>query len=114
MSQSISQKDMFSETRELLSQWAKWVMAGGKTINILAAMMQEPSKTPYWITDDDALILDVALARLKQKDKETARVTISYFYHMENSTATAEYLRINRRRVVSLVDAGIAWVDAYL
>lgn len=116
--QRIDQQKDFFITRWWLEQWAAWVCSGGSgSVHPIAAMMKEAidsESNNCCITDDDALIIDRGLARLKRRNIETGRVTMSYFIHRCNASIVAGYMNINRNKVSVVANSGIAWMDAYL
>lgn len=112
-----SQKDFFV-TRWWLEQWAAWVCSNGNgAVHPIAAMMQianDSESNNCCITDDDAMIVDKGLARLRKRNIETGRVTMSYFLHRCNASVVAGHMNLNRNKVSVIANAGIAWMDAYL
>jgi hypothetical protein len=120
MAQSIQQADPFEDTKWTLEQWAAWVRMGGIALgntSVLAGMIQEvkdSSSVLCSITDDEAIVVDMAIARLGTRDEEMAKVTKGYFLWRCNYSTVSQLLKIDRKKVARLVDAGVAWIDGVL
>jgi len=72
------------------------------------------------ITDDEAMLIDSIVAKLKIRDREMAKALVIFYFSDGNASYVARVLsanaevKVNRKRVDVLVKAGTAWVDAIL
>lgn len=109
----------FADTPWLLEQWAQWSRVNpGPSLEL-------PSVTPYrrmlgstlaspLIDDATAMLVDGVVSRLVERDPETGKVIIVYYFTGGNTSAVARQLRKPRWRVDVLVKAGTAWLDGAL
>ena len=118
MAQTIDQQEVFSDTEWWLEQWAAWVMLGmgSGSSSAFASLITKESERSLrcMITEDEALVIDSALATLKLRCTETGQATIKYYLWNCNTSEVARAMKINRRRADSLIKAGVAWIDAHL
>ena len=115
-----------NNTGWLLSQWAKWAKQGGFQPNGFgeSPMFQDlPSKVVkpnLLITEEEAMLIDAIIAKLKIRDREMAKALVVFYFSGGNASHVARVLsadageKINRKRADVLVKAGTAWVDAVL
>ena len=110
------------DTEWLLEQWGWWRMDGmgvPRYISPLHALMREHINMQggvksYCITDDRALLVDSAVARLSKRDQQMGDFIWLYF------GAKWPALRVGRENYMSeakareLIKAGVAWIDASL
>ena len=68
----------------------------------------------FVIGDDEAIVIDIVVARLTKSDLEMGKVLTLYYYSGSNLSLVARVLGIGRNRVNVLVQAGTAWIDAKL
>lgn len=111
-----------TDTQFLLEQWAKWVLSGG------VASIGYPSIQPFrqllgssvkgiTITDDEALLIDATVARLKKRDPEMGKIVVTYYLSSAGGMGVvklAQHLKMPEKRVRILLEAGTAWVDGAL
>jgi len=111
--------DGFTDTIWLLEQWARW-----SRINP-SPSLRLPSITPYRrllgstlpspvISDEMAMQVDGAVARLVQRDSETGHALVLYYFNGGNVSGVARNLRKPRWRVDVLIRAGTSWLDGAL
>lgn len=105
----------------MLEQWARWARS-----NPELARIDYPSIQPYTrmvkskhtkqccLNDDEAMAIDLALARLKSRDAEMGRATMLYYWLGQNVSMVSRVLGIQRKRANLLVASGTAWIDAAL
>lgn len=109
-------------TQEKLSEWGRWVWTGPTiaprymspaTAMYLRNVEQNGKHTPN-ITDDEALLIDAAVARLRLRDTQMGSAV--YFYHAHNCglRELARELHCDKRKATELLRAGEAWIDAVL
>jgi hypothetical protein len=106
------------DTEYLLEQWGAWRMAGmgvPRYVSPVAAMMNqfnpEPSTQSYVITDDVALVVDAALARLIKREQQMGDFVWYYFGAKWPVNRVAREHGISERKAWELIKAGVAWID---
>lgn len=106
------------DTGWLLHQWAGWAKADPELARIhypelspFVKMKARAGAKAYIISDDDALEIDQAIARLRKRDAEMGRATALFYWLGGNMSLTARVLGIHRKRVDVLIAAGTAWID---
>lgn len=114
-----------NNTNWLLSQWARWARQGNGLPSSFGSPMfqdlpQKSSGPNLLITEDEAMLIDSIIAKLKIRDREMAKALVVFYFSDGNASHVARVLsaqseqKINRKRVDVLVKAGTAWVDAVL
>jgi hypothetical protein len=107
------------DTEYLLEQWGWWRMDGmgvpGYTSPTLALMRQaiaQVSETKnYCITDDWAVAIDHAVARLAHRDQQMGDVVWLYFGAKWPMVRVGRHFGISEGKARELVRAGSAWID---
>lgn len=109
------------DTEWLLEQWGSWRMSGmgvPRYVSQLAAVMDQfnpqPSTQSYLITDDVALIVDGALAKLIKRDQQMGDFVWFYFGAKWPANRIAREAGISERKAWELIKAGVAWIDGVL
>ena len=110
------------DTEYLLEQWGWWRMDGaglpGCTSPTLALMLQAipqlPSSKNYCITDDWAVAVDNAVARLSQRDQQMGDLVWMYFGAKWPMVRVGKHYGISEGKARELVRAGAAWIDCAL
>lgn len=110
------------DTEWLLEQWGWWRMDGvgvPRYTSPLYALIRD--NTPcegggrrYSLTDDQALAIDGAVARLTKRDAQMGDFIWLYFGAKYPALRIARLAGISEAKVRELVRAGAAWVDAAL
>ena len=115
-----------NNTGWLLSQWAKWAKQGGCQPNgfgespMFQDVISDVVKPNLLITEEEAMLIDSIIAKLKMRDREMAKALVVFYFSDGNASHVARVLsadagqNINRKRADVLVKAGTAWVDACL
>lgn len=107
------------DTEYLLEQWGWWRMDGmgvpGYTSPTLAlmrqAMAQPAASKNYCITDDWAIAIDNAVARLAHRDQQMGDVVWLYFGAKWPMVRVGKYYSMSEGKARELVRAGAAWID---
>lgn len=108
----------FDSTQHLLEQWAVWVRQSSELRKVYF-----PSSAPYYlplsastnmlsISEDEALIADGLVARLKMRDKEMGSVVINYYLGGGSLRYASEVVGISLKKTRILAEAGTSWIDA--
>ncbi len=103
----------------LLEQWARWALVNP------GVSLSHPTVTPVreqlgstlplpLINDDQALVIDSAVARLCRRDNEMGSAVALYYLGGGNVSWVARIMQIHRKKADLLVKSGSAWVDAAL
>ncbi|CAG36740.1 antiterminator Q family protein [Desulfotalea psychrophila] len=69
---------------------------------------------PVEISDEEAMLIDTAIARLRQRKASVAEALMVYYLSKENTSYVARELGMDRRKVTQLVSMGESWVAAWL
>lgn len=117
------------KTQGELEQWGKWARAGGadcagyksQMLTLLVQNVPQPGRRePILITDERAVEIDRALARLLTRDREMGlAVMVYYLSGLGFRPAAALLARTHNIRISGdvlriLVTSGAAWLDAVL
>lgn len=103
----------------LLDQWARWsrvnpgVSLWYQSGSMFSRLTGTTLKSPI-INDDEAMVVDHAVARLNVRDSEMAQALVVYYFSGGNTSHVARALDMNRRKADTLVKASRAWVDGVL
>lgn len=112
-----------------LEQWGKWVRAGGadcagyksQMLTLLVQNVPQPGRRePVMITDERAVEIDKAIARLTTRDREMGLVVLAYYLSGRDFRGTAailsrEYgLHMSHERVRVRLYGATAWLDGVL
>ncbi|WP_339466236.1 antiterminator Q family protein [Pseudomonas lurida] len=107
------------DTEYLLEQWGLWRMDGlgvpGYTSPTLAlmrqAMPQPSSSKSYCITDEWALAIDKAVAKLTQRDQQMGDIIWLYYGAKWPMVRVGKQYGISEGKTRELTRAGSAWID---
>ncbi|AXF52813.1 MAG: antitermination protein Q [Podoviridae sp. ctdb7] len=114
---------MTYDAEELLTQWGRWVWQGagvpGYGVSPLYAIMrdnveQPTANLPAAITDDEALMVDRAVASLWQRHPRTADCVRVYYCTGMTMQAVGNLLDLPRLKVRELLIAGNNYIQACL
>lgn len=75
------------------------------------AVMQFSASKNYCITDDWALAIDSAVAKLASRDRQMGDIIWLYYGAKWPMLRVGKYYGISEGRARELVRAGVAWVD---
>lgn len=108
---------MLTETAERLEQWGRWVRNGGYQSGYTSVNMGLGSTvaTPH-ITDEEALAVDCAVARLKQREPILGLVITCYYVRRWSHAVIAREIGqpASREKIRRLLGSGEAWIDAVI
>lgn len=107
------------DTEYLLEQWGWWRMDGAgipryvspSFVLMCQSLPQPAASKGYCITDDWALAIDEAVARLSQRDKQMGDIAWLYFGAKWPMIRVGKYYGVSEGKARELVRAGTAWVD---
>lgn len=107
------------DTEYLLEQWGWWRMDGmgvpgfvSPTFALMSqAAPQLAASISYCISDDWALGIDNAVARLSRRDQQMGDVIWLYFGAKWPMTRVGKYYGISEGKARELVRSGAAWID---
>lgn len=105
---------MLSDTQQRLEAWGHWVRAGsGVAMGMKGVNLAVGTSVAMPVcSDDDALSVDRAIARLKHRDPTMGRVvTMAYLGRCSLTRIAGEAGLGSRERARYLLGAGEAWVD---
>ena len=107
------------DTEHLLEQWGWWRMDGmgvpSYTSSALLTMRNmSPATKSYAITDDLALAVDHAVARLSSRDQQMGDIIWLYYGAKWPMLKVGKHFAMSEGRTRELARAGSAWVDCAL
>lgn len=107
------------DTEYLLEQWGWWRMDGAgipRYVSPSLALMQQSLPQPaaakgYCITDDWALAIDEAVAKLSVRDQQMGEVIWLYYGAKWPMVRVGKHFGLSEGKTRELARAGAAWVD---
>ena len=109
------------DTEYLLEQWGWWRMDGmgvPRYVSPLLALMRDnvqmPSTASYVITDDQALSVDSAMAKLTQRNGQMGLFLWLYFGAKWTMVRIGESGNMSERSAREIIKAGVGWIDGVL
>jgi hypothetical protein len=110
------------DTEYLLEQWGWWRMDGtgvpsyiSPTLALMRqALPQVTSSKSYCITDDLALAIDKAVAKLTHRDQQMGDIIWLYYGKKWAMVKVGKQYGISEGKARELARAGAAWVDCVL
>lgn len=110
------------DTEWLLEQWGWWRMDGmgvPRYISPMHALMRDNVHTTtdmqsYCITDDRALLVDSAVARLSKRDQQMGDFIWLYYGAKWPALRVGRENHMSEAKARELIKAGVAWIDASL
>lgn len=108
------------DTEYMLEQWGWWRMDGmgipayvSPAYAIMRDMLPSASKS-YSITDDLALVVDGALARLCRRDVQMGDMVWLYFGAKWPAIRIGRHYGMSEMKARELIKAGVAWIDCVI
>lgn len=96
-------------TEDLLEHWGRWVVLGS---GVSCCASRENTILDPAITDDEALLIDRLVGRLRNRYPECGRVIINYYTSRDASLMqVGKKLGYGEEKTRQLWKAGVAWVD---
>lgn len=107
---------MLTDTQERLTAWGHWVRSGGVDLGYYGVRLVVGSSVPMPICpDEDAMDVDRAVARLKQRDQVMGRILVMAYLRQYSLARIARESGVgSRERARYLLGAAEAWIDATL
>lgn len=110
------------DTEYLLEQWGWWRMDGmgvPRYVSPMHALMRDnivsiTASGSYCITDDHALSVDGAVARLTKRDQQMGDFIWLYFGAKWPALRVGRENNMSEAKARELIKAGVAWIDAAL
>ena len=107
------------DTEYLLEQRGWWRMDGAgipryvspSFVLMCQSLPQPAASKGYCITDDWALAIDQAVARLSHRDQQMGDLTWLYFGAKWPMLRVGKYYGVSEGKARELVRAGTAWID---
>lgn len=104
---------MLEDTKARLTDWGQWVRSGGSMTGYSAVNLMAPSGGCD-VPDDEALMVDRAVAALKKREPDLGKALVNYYVRRWNYAVLGLELRVNREKARVMVMTGEAWVDSRL
>ena len=110
------------DTEYLLEQWGWWRMDGAgvpgyvsPTLTLMRQSLPQPAASKgYCITDDWALAVDEAVAKLSIRDKQMGDIIWLYFGAKWPMVRVGKAYGISEGKARELDRAGTAWIDCVI
>lgn len=105
------------DTEWLLEQWGSWRMDGMGVPRYVSPSITAAAAAggvEYTLTDDAALVVDSAVARLTQRNQQMGDFVWLYFGSKWTMVRLGESARMSERSAREIVKQGVAWVDSFL
>lgn len=107
------------DTEYLLEQWGWWRMDGmgvPRYVSPLYALIRDNNVTEggiknYCVTDDVALVVDRAVAKLAARDAQMGNFIWLYFGAKYPALRIARENYMGEAKARELIKAGVAWID---
>lgn len=107
------------DTEYLLEQWGWWRMEGAgvpsytsPTYALMRQSMPQPSVSKcYCISDDWAIAIDNAVAKLAHRDQQLGDIIWFYFGAKWPMVRVGKYYGISEGKARELARTGAAWID---
>ena len=105
------------DTEWLLEQWGSWRMDGmgvPRYVSPSHGAAATTSGITYTLTDDAALVVDAAVARLIRRNQQMGDFVWLYFGAKWTAIRIGEQNRMAERKAREIIKAGVAWIDSAL
>lgn len=105
------------DTEWLLEQWGSWRMDGMGVPRYVSPSITAAASgggCQYTLTDDEALAIDSAVAKLTQRNQQMGDFVWLYFGSKWTMVRIGEMSRMSERSAREIVKQGVAWVDSFL
>jgi hypothetical protein len=104
------------DTEWLLEQWGSWRMDGMGVPRYVSPShgAAATSGIDYTLTDDAALVVDAAVARLITRNQQMGDFIWLYFGAKWTAIRIGEQNRMAERKAREIIKAGVAWIDSAL
>lgn len=107
------------DTEYILEQWGWWRMDGvglpsytSPSFALMNEAVRQPSKCKtYCITDDWALAIDSAVARLVKRDQQMGDIIWLYYAAKWPMVRVGKHYGISEGKARELTRSGTAWID---
>ena len=97
---------------DLLEHWGRWVVLGS---GVSCCASKENDLATPMITDDQALMIDALVGRLRNRYPESGNVIISYYTSRDMALmAVGKKLGYGEEKTRQLWKSGVAWIDGAL
>ena len=105
------------DTEWLLEQWGSWRMDGmgvPRYVSPAVGAAATGGGAEYTLTDDTALVVDAAVAKLTTRNQQMGDFVWLYFGAKWTMVRIGEGARISERSAREIVKQGVAWIDSAL
>lgn len=105
------------DTEWLLEQWGSWRMDGmgvPRYVSPSVGAVAVGGGAEYTLTDDAALLIDGAVAKLIQRNQQMGDFVWLYYGAKWTMVRIGESARISERSAREIIKQGVAWIDSAL
>lgn len=97
---------------DLLEHWGRWVVLGS---GVSCCASRENTIAEPMISDDEALLIDCLVGRLRARYPECGQVIVRYYTSRDTAlVAVGKKLGFGEEKTRQLWKAGVAWIDGAL
>lgn len=105
------------DTEWLLEQWGSWRMDGTGVPRYVSPSVTAAATgggVEYTLTDDAALAIDAAVAKLTKRNQQMGDFVWLYYGAKWTSVRIGEDNKMAERKAREIIKSGVAWVDSAL
>lgn len=105
------------DTEWLLEQWGSWRMDGMGVPRYVSPSITAAATgggVEYTLTDDAALVIDAAVARLTTRNQQMGDFVWLYYGAKWTAVRIGEQNRMAERKAREIIKQGVAWIDSAL
>lgn len=105
------------DTEWLLEQWGSWRMDGmgvPRYVSPSVGLAATSGGVEYTLTDDAALAIDAAVAKLTKRNQQMGDFVWLYYGAKWTSVRIGEDNKMAERKAREIIKSGVAWVDSAL
>lgn len=104
---------MLEQTKERLTDWGKWVRSGGHSLGY-AAVRLRAATGGCDVPDNEAMEVDLAVARLKDREPQLGRALVGYYVRGWDYATVGVDIGKSREQVRVILRSAEAWIDGRL
>lgn len=108
---------LLGDTEWLLEQWGSWRMDGMGVPRYVSPSVSGAAAgggIEYTLTDDAALVIDAAVAKLTTRNQQMGDFVWLYYGAKWTAVRVGEQNRMAERKAREIIKQGVAWIDSAL
>lgn len=104
---------MLEDTKTRLCEWGTWVRSGGQSLGYSAVKLIASGGGAV-VADDDALVIDRAVASLKQREPQMGKALVNYYVRGWDFSMVGLEIGVSREKARVILRSAEAWVAGRL